>query len=68
MLEDEASKTALGVAYSRAAHQLFDPPPLLFEDRIALPLLGPGAEEKIRGAKAFRRRAAAASPSLPNRR
>ena len=49
MLEDQASKTALGVAYMRAAHQLLDPAPLLFEDPVALPLLGPDAEAAIRG-------------------
>lgn len=48
MQEQEASKTALGVAYMRAAHQILDTPPLLFEDPLALALLGPGAEALIR--------------------
>ena len=48
MQDQEASKTALGVAYLRAAHQLIDPAPRLFEDPVALPLLGPGAEARIR--------------------
>lgn len=52
MLEQEASKTALGVAYIRAAHQILDTPPLLFEDPVALKLLGPGAEATIRAAAA----------------
>lgn len=48
MLEQEASKTALGVALIRAAHQFLDTPPLLFEDKLALPLFGPDAETMIR--------------------
>jgi methyltransferase (TIGR00027 family) len=48
MLEQEASKTALGVALMRAAHQFLDTPPLLFDDPLALPLLGPDAEKMIR--------------------
>src|SRR4051794_6831281 len=35
------SKTALRVAIRRAAHQLADPPPV-FEDPIAVRLIGPG--------------------------
>lgn len=37
----KASKTALGVAIRRAAHQLMDRPPVL-DDPIALRLIGPG--------------------------
>jgi methyltransferase (TIGR00027 family) len=37
----KASKTALGVAIRRAAHQLMDQPPVL-DDPIALRLIGPG--------------------------
>ena len=48
MLDREASKTALGVAFIRAAHQILDTPPLLFEDPVALPLLGKDAEAVIR--------------------
>jgi methyltransferase (TIGR00027 family) len=35
-----ASKTALGVAYLRAAHQMLDATPLIFDDPVALRLLG----------------------------
>jgi methyltransferase (TIGR00027 family) len=35
------SRTAYGVAYRRAVHQLLDPPPVL-QDPIAIPILGPG--------------------------
>lgn len=48
MLEDQASKTALGVAYIRAAHQVLDTAPLLFEDLVALPLLGRSAQANVR--------------------
>jgi len=51
MLEQQASKTALGVAYIRAAHQILDTAPLLFEDPVALPLLGPNALEAIRATR-----------------
>lgn len=34
------SRTALGVAIRRAAHQLYDSPPLVLEDPIAVPILG----------------------------
>jgi methyltransferase (TIGR00027 family) len=37
----KASKTALGVAIRRAAHQIMDRPPVL-DDPIAVPLVGPG--------------------------
>ena len=36
----QSSRTALGVALRRAAHQLYDPPPLVLDDPIAVPLLG----------------------------
>jgi methyltransferase (TIGR00027 family) len=49
MQDHQASKTALGVAYIRAAHQLLDRHPLLFPDPIALKLLGPDAEDAIHG-------------------
>jgi methyltransferase (TIGR00027 family) len=48
MIENAASRTALGVAYMRAAHQLLDGKPLLFPDPIALALLGPDAPDQIR--------------------
>src|SRR5437868_2095169 len=39
------SRTALRVALRRAAHQLFDARPLVFEDPLAVRILGPHAEE-----------------------
>jgi len=39
------SRTALRVAMRRAAHQLYDAPPLVFADPIAVPILGPHAAE-----------------------
>jgi methyltransferase (TIGR00027 family) len=39
------SRTALRVAQRRAAHQLFDARPLVLDDPIAVPILGPRAEE-----------------------
>lgn len=49
MIEQTASRTALATAYLRAAHQLVDARPRILDDPMALPLLGPGAEEQIRG-------------------
>jgi methyltransferase (TIGR00027 family) len=40
MLSARPSQTALRVALRRAAHQLYDPPPLVFADPIAVPILG----------------------------
>jgi methyltransferase (TIGR00027 family) len=40
------------VAMRRAAHQLFDDPKVL-DDPIALPILGPGAEARLRGESRF---------------
>lgn len=41
MLESaKPSRTALGVAIRRAAHQIYDAPPLVFDDPIAVPILG----------------------------
>ncbi|MCB2185611.1 MAG: class I SAM-dependent methyltransferase [Deltaproteobacteria bacterium] len=48
MAEKSASRTALGTACMRAAHQLLDAPPLILEDPLAVRLLGPGAEKHIR--------------------
>lgn len=39
------SRTALRVALRRAAHQLYDAPPLVFSDPIAVQILGPHAAE-----------------------
>jgi methyltransferase (TIGR00027 family) len=47
MRDNTASRTALGTAYMRAAHQLLDAPPRILEDPIALKLLGPGAARRI---------------------
>ncbi len=52
MQNQTASKTALGTAYMRAAHQLLDEEPLLLSDPVALSLLGPDTAETIRGALA----------------
>ncbi|WP_035347128.1 class I SAM-dependent methyltransferase [Edaphobacter aggregans] len=41
MEEASPSRTALRVAMRRAAHQLYDAPPLVLEDPIAVPILGP---------------------------
>jgi len=50
MSDYKASHTALGTAYLRAAHQLLEAKPLLFEDPVALPLLGPNAIKLIQDA------------------
>jgi methyltransferase (TIGR00027 family) len=39
------SRSALRVAMRRAAHQLYDAPPLVFEDPLAVAILGPHAAE-----------------------
>jgi len=44
----KASRTAIGTAYLRAAHQLFETPPRILDDPVALPLLGPAALQRIR--------------------
>ena len=41
MEQDRTSVTALRVAMSRAAHQVFDAPPRVFDDPLALRILGP---------------------------
>ncbi len=46
MQTGRASKTALGVAIRRAAHQLMDHPPVL-DDPIALRLIGPGHTRQL---------------------
>jgi O-methyltransferase involved in polyketide biosynthesis len=40
MEEGQPSRTALGVAIRRASHQLYDSPPLVLEDPVAVPILG----------------------------
>jgi methyltransferase (TIGR00027 family) len=47
MRENTPSKTAYRVAVRRAAHQLLDYPPV-FDDPVALPILGPNAEDVVR--------------------
>ena len=50
MRENTPSKTAYRVALRRAAHQVLDHP-LVFEDPVALPILGANAEELVRGTR-----------------
>jgi methyltransferase (TIGR00027 family) len=52
MREARPSRTAYMVAMRRAAHQIFDDPKV-FDDPIALPILGPGAEERLRSEPRF---------------
>jgi methyltransferase (TIGR00027 family) len=47
MSDRNVSRTALGTAYMRAAHQLLDAPPRILEDPIAVRLLGPPAVHRI---------------------
>jgi O-methyltransferase involved in polyketide biosynthesis len=42
------SRTAQGAAMHRAAHQLLDTPPI-FEDPLAVRIIGPEAEQELRG-------------------
>lgn len=59
MEEGTPSRTALGAALHRAAHQLVDHPPV-FEDPLALPIVG-GAEATLRAGLARRSTPAAAA-------
>jgi methyltransferase (TIGR00027 family) len=47
MHEAQPSRTALRVALRRAAHQLHDHAPLVFEDPLAVPILGPEFREEL---------------------
>ena len=47
MHEALPSKTALRVALRRAAHQLYDKQPLVFEDPLAVSILGPEFREEL---------------------
>jgi methyltransferase (TIGR00027 family) len=47
MPDHNASQTALGTAYMRAVHQLFDARPLILDDPVILSLLGPSALQRI---------------------
>jgi len=49
MQDHQASRTALGVAYIRAAHQILDNHPLLFPDPVAVKLLGQDTADAIHG-------------------
>ena len=51
MSDRNASRTALGTAYLRAAHQLLDAAPRILEDPLAVRLLGPAAAMDIGGRK-----------------
>jgi methyltransferase (TIGR00027 family) len=49
MLEEaKPSRTALRVAMRRAAHQIYDAKPLVFEDPVAVPILGERYAEELR--------------------
>ena len=52
MEEGRPSKTAFGVARRRAVHQLFDEPPLVLDDPIAVRILGPETEAAIHADRA----------------
>ena len=47
MHEAQPSRTALRVALRRAAHQIHDAPPLVFDDPLALRILGPEHREEV---------------------
>ena len=48
MIEAQPSKTALRVALRRAAHQVHDAQPLVFDDPLAVKILGPEFSEEIK--------------------
>ena len=48
MSDHEASRMAIGTAYLRAAHQLFETQPRILDDPVALLLLGPAALQRIK--------------------
>jgi methyltransferase (TIGR00027 family) len=52
MQRGQASRTALGVALRRAAHQMYDAPPLLLDDPMAVPLLGEAYAQALADARA----------------
>jgi methyltransferase (TIGR00027 family) len=49
MQDDQPSRTAMRVAVRRAAHQVFDTPRVL-DDPIALPIVGPDAQDQLKAA------------------
>ncbi len=48
MEEARPSRTALRVALRRAAHQIYDDPPLIFQDPLAVKILGSEFEDELR--------------------
>ena len=48
MVDDKVSRTAIGTAYLRAAHQLFEAQPRILDDPVSLSLLGPVALQRIK--------------------
>src|SRR5665213_2889961 len=48
MEQAKPSRSALRVAMRRAAHQIYDAKPLVFEDPIAVPILGDTYAEEVR--------------------
>jgi methyltransferase (TIGR00027 family) len=47
MIDEKPSQTAIGTGYLRAAHQVLDGSPRLFEDPLAVTVLGDGAQARI---------------------
>jgi methyltransferase (TIGR00027 family) len=45
------SRTAYGVAIRRASHQLYEQPPLVLNDPVAVPILGPSAADRLEEAR-----------------
>ena len=56
MIEAQPSKTALRVALRRAAHQVHDARPLVFDDPLAVKILGPEFTEEIKRTPSAERR------------
>ena len=56
MIEAQPSRTALRVALRRAAHQVHDARPLVFDDPLAVKILGPEFAEEIKRTPAAERR------------
>jgi len=56
MIEAQPSRTALRVALRRAAHQVHDARPLVFDDPLAVKILGPGFTEEIKRTPSAERR------------
>jgi O-methyltransferase involved in polyketide biosynthesis len=69
MPNQTASRTALGTAYLRAAHQLFEKQPRILDDPVALSLLGPAALQRIKDteARVFSLTFTGRPPILPSR-